>query len=86
MAPNPEPFGLLWNEKFVQLLEAVEICNMQCMLKSTQDWVAFLNVNPRPLFMQNNSNIHYNTRNDFPLPEEKIVYFLILSWFQLIIP
>lgn len=61
MAPNPEPFGLLWNEKFVQLLEAVEICNMQCMLESTQDWVAFLNVNPRPLSMQNNSNIHYNT-------------------------
>lgn len=51
MAPNPEPLGLLWNEKFVQLLEAVEICNMQCSLRSTQDRVAFLNVNPHPLFM-----------------------------------
>lgn len=61
MAPNPEPLGLLWNEKFVQLLEAVEICNMQCSLRSTQDRVAFLNVNPHPLFMQINSYIHYNT-------------------------
>lgn len=58
MAPRPEPLGLLWNEKFVQLSEAVEICNMQCRPKSAQDWVAFLNVNPHPLFMQSNSYIH----------------------------
>lgn len=41
MAPNPEPFGLLWNEKFVQLLEAVGTRNMQCRLRSTQGWAAF---------------------------------------------
>lgn len=61
MASNPEPLGLSWNEKFVQLLEAVEICSMQCRLKSTQDWAAFLHENPHLLFMQINSYIHYNT-------------------------
>lgn len=78
MARHPEPLGLLWNEKFVQLLEAVEICNMQCRPKSAQDWVAFLNVNPHPLFMQSNSYIHYYNTGMISLCQKIKLYISLL--------
>lgn len=85
MAPNPEPLGLLWNEKFVQLLEAVGTRNMQWRLRSTQGWAAFC-VGLLALSMQMSSYIHYNTGvSEFPSPEDNIGHFLALSWIQLII-
>lgn len=58
---------------------------MQWRLRSTQGWAAFC-VGLLTLSMQMKSYIHYNTGvSEFPSPEDNIVHFLALSWFQLII-